>query len=182
MLKLDETLTYVLWFRLYMIQWWIQDFPWGGVDLVGEALTPEAGTFRNFVCQNKKFWTLGGVRRERPLNPPMWLAMDLACGDSLTMVMTNCLNTYSLARVTRCGLRGLVDADKLTLNHDMVSELWMQHRTNAASSSSPGYSLILAASGVGFPKECSRSATETWYCIPLVALFYLCTFTFRYTL
>ena len=33
----------------------------GGVDLVGRGSTPEAVTFRNFVCWNKRIWTLSGT-------------------------------------------------------------------------------------------------------------------------
>ena len=47
-------------------------FPVGSVDLVGGAWTPEAVTFRNFVCHNERIWTLGGACPEHaPLDPPM---------------------------------------------------------------------------------------------------------------
>ena len=43
-------------------QWRIQDFPWGGggVDLVLGHWLPRWLRFENFVCQNKRIWTLGG--------------------------------------------------------------------------------------------------------------------------
>ena len=58
--------------RLQM-KWRIQDFPKGGVDLVGGAWTPEAVTFRK-ICMSKRKnqvpWG-GGVRRVRPLDLPI---------------------------------------------------------------------------------------------------------------
>ena len=32
--------------------------------------------FENFVCQNERIWTLGGVCRARPLDPPMDMLID----------------------------------------------------------------------------------------------------------
>ena len=45
-------------------------FPVGGgrVELVRGTLTPEAVTFRKFVCQNERIWTLGGGHA--PGTPP----------------------------------------------------------------------------------------------------------------
>ena len=42
-------------------QWWIQDFPWGGMDLVGRRGLPMWLLFENFVCQNKRIQTLRGA-------------------------------------------------------------------------------------------------------------------------
>ena len=49
-------------------QWRIQDFPQGGVDLVGGRVLPRRLRFENFVCQNERIWTLGGGRA--PGTPP----------------------------------------------------------------------------------------------------------------
>ena len=62
-----------------MVQWRIQDFPWGGggVDLVrGGRGLPRRLHFENFVCQNERIWTLsgggGGVRRATVnVDPPL---------------------------------------------------------------------------------------------------------------
>ena len=42
-------------------QWQIQDFPWGGANLVGECQLLRWLCFKKFVCQNERIWTLGGV-------------------------------------------------------------------------------------------------------------------------
>ena len=41
-------------------QWRIQDFPWGGGNLIGGCQLPRRLCFKNFVCQNERIWTLGG--------------------------------------------------------------------------------------------------------------------------
>ena len=43
-----------------IFQWWIQYFPYGGVDLVRGYRLPRRLHFENFVCQNERIWTLGG--------------------------------------------------------------------------------------------------------------------------
>ena len=41
--------------------------PVGGVDFVGGGGLPRWLRFKNFVCQNERIWTLGGVHRAHPL-------------------------------------------------------------------------------------------------------------------
>ena len=59
-------------------QWRIQDFPWGGMDLVGGRGLPRQLCFEKFICQNERIWTL---RRGRapgtPLDPPMHVLIKL---------------------------------------------------------------------------------------------------------
>ena len=43
-------------------------FPVGSMDLLGGVWTPK---LLNFVCRNKRIWTLGGVCQARPLDPSM---------------------------------------------------------------------------------------------------------------
>ena len=43
----------------------------GGVDLVGEAWTPEAVTFRKICMSKRKNREPWGERQVRPLDPPM---------------------------------------------------------------------------------------------------------------
>ena len=52
----------------HILQWLIQDFPWGGIDLVGGRWLPKWLRFKNFVCRNERIWTLGGGRA--PGTPP----------------------------------------------------------------------------------------------------------------
>ena len=47
-------------------------FSRGGATSYGERGLPRRLHFENFGCQNERIWTLsGGVRRARPLDPPM---------------------------------------------------------------------------------------------------------------
>ena len=45
-------------------QWQIQDFPYGGVDLVGGGWTPEAVMFRKFCMSKRKNWDPWGARTQ----------------------------------------------------------------------------------------------------------------------
>ena len=60
--------------RTYDAQWLIQDFPQGGVDLVGAVDSRGGYVSKILYVEMKESGPLGrGVRRARPLGPPMML-------------------------------------------------------------------------------------------------------------
>ena len=77
------TLWYV-WLRgksPHNLQWRIQDFPWGGMDLIGGAWTPKAATFsENLYVKMKELGLLGGAHAGcAPLDLPMTCIAFVGC-------------------------------------------------------------------------------------------------------
>ena len=57
--------------QTHTTQWWIQDFPWGHGPVGGHGPLTWV-LFGKNICENERIGShRGGVRRARPLDPPM---------------------------------------------------------------------------------------------------------------
>ena len=50
----------------------------GGTNLMGGRQLLRGVHFKKFVCQNERIWTLGGARRRRSLDPPLYRTLLFA--------------------------------------------------------------------------------------------------------
>ena len=104
--------TYYL--KHYIFQWWIQDFPWGGVDWWGAHAPPTWVLLPKMYAKMKELGPVGGVRRAcPPLDLPMsslymftqlklhhgcvhhqWWIQDFQWGDPLVGAWTSDAGTF----------------------------------------------------------------------------------------